>query len=266
MNEQAIYQSPRLFFDLSVKCKMKKKPKECKSRKDALEMFVNGDGCTERSTRVSRPFEKGFYGEVSSVECMKGNGKGKNTKYVMKRSKWSQDYRQVIEFYNELRFGQLISQLGLGPRIIEAYPTPTHGVIIMEHLPGTTLTQLVIDHIRFLQNLAHPQQAAKNLGKEVGTMLGNLLYQLHSHGFAHGDLHANNVMFDGKRKKMIFIDFARSSLATSNLVHQDYDWLLTGLGFDGSVKKDMTWKKYIQAINQSTLQFLKKSLKHVETK
>jgi len=126
------------------------------------------------------------FGYVVIVDTDKG-------KYVVKWNIRKKD----VNMKKEVKFQKEAHRLGLAPKIITYYRTKNNFYIYMENLADKGYKS-----ISELYKKKVPVHVLKKIVKR--------LCKLHRNGIAHGDIHSENVFYNSKKKKIMFIDFGMS--------------------------------------------------------
>lgn len=191
-------------FDHEIKCK--EKDKRCslkqivKDEAFASYIFYNGKGCTHYK-RGDKMGKSSRYGTVYYT-CCNEPGRPKDCNHITKIVKFAKSSSTDM-FHQELMIQQMAVKEKIAPPISKAYISPNQGIIVMKRLEQTLL-DYIASFLRKSPTIAAIQQRARKIAKQFC----KLVFKLHKMGIMHGDLHVNNIMFEGER--MYFIDYGKA--------------------------------------------------------
>ncbi len=157
-------------------------------REALAELKMNARGACLSSSKMREVLGSGFYGEVYKLPHDK----------VAKVQELA-DSSRVREWKREVAWGKLAGQLGVGPKVLDAFLCTEkgdvggnpHGVIVMEHIKGMSLRE-------FRKHAASGDEILK-----AESIVREKMQRLHDLGVHHNDLHAGNVLVVvGKRRSV----------------------------------------------------------------
>jgi len=143
---------------------------------------VISSNCLDRWEVLERVGEEANYGEIWAACCEK------DCEYVLKYLSYENNNTKK-DILNEINIQNECAELGLCPKISDAWFCEEGGAIVME-LFHTTVASLFL---RYKTDLVRQMILANVIV---------LLEKLHIYGIYHGDLHLNNIMVKGKRNKI----------------------------------------------------------------
>jgi len=192
-----------------------KKPSECHITKDRYlqkscnkQNTVSGSKCYKdkchkvlKVLSITNRKDPNFnaYGHVVSIKI---SGKY----YVVK---WNRQSKLKMSVKNEILIQEMAAKENLAPKILTYYEDQKHYYIIMEDIvkKGFIIINSITEHL-----------------DEMFIAIDNALTKLHNLGIVHNDLHSNNIFYNPKTKKVLFIDYGISQLLsrdTSNLIEKE---------------------------------------------
>jgi len=151
--------------------------------------LVDGPKCYENKCYpvLERLSFDNVYGNVVLIKI-------NNKPYVVK---WNREARHKQENVNEIVLQKIASESGIAPKILTVYDDKDHFYIIMDDL--SSMGYKMVGSIR------------KNIDK-VYEAINKALIKLHSINIVHTDLHPDNMFYNAKTDKAIFIDFGKAKL------------------------------------------------------
>lgn len=167
--------------------------------------------CLDRWEILERIGEESNYAEIWAVCCEK------DCDYVLKYLPYENDNTKE-NILNEINIQNECSNLGLCPKIVDAWFCEEGGAIVMSVFDITIANFLLI-----FKNSLIRQMILANIIV--------LLEKLHIHGIYHGDLHLNNIMVKGNfinTSKMSEEEFFKS---------EKYEYFLIDFGKSGKFEK-----------------------------
>jgi len=179
--------------------------------------------CLNRWEILERMGEEANYGEIWAACCEK------DCEYVLKYLPYENDNSKE-NILNEINIQNECAELGLCPKIKDAWLCEEGGAIVMNSLDMTVANLF----LKYKSDVVRQMILANIIV---------LLEKLHIHGIYHGDLHLNNIMVKGKRRKSkneeeeynlkeykyYFIDFGKSGKferMDDFHIYRDYDNIL----------------------------------------
>lgn len=126
--------------------------------------------------------EIGAYGEVWTAYSQQND-----CDYVLKYMPFDTNSREDI--INEMEIQDRCADLGLGPKIQDAWLCKDGGAIVMQFFQMTVKQLLRI-------------YKSNRVRDQIIDQVLNLINELHSHRISHGDLHLNNIMVEPENKEV----------------------------------------------------------------
>lgn len=238
---------PRLGFDESFECD--KMNKRCS--KPSVELFQNDPGCRDKI--VKKRLGSGAYGHVYDSCCGENN-----CKYVTKTMIFRNDFTP-FDFHTEILYGNVMAKADIGPKLVEAFRTPTEAVIVMEKLEGPTFENVMISDLKLLKDLSKSnwKHYSAELGRARGRQIGKLLEKVHRLGIIHGDSHSQNIILDNRDNRFRLIDFGRSEPIKKEIdILDDYRFALEDIPTGN--------RAYTNALIQQAKVYMQRDVEHLQ--
>ena len=112
--------------------------------------------------------------------------------------KWNNEPEDVEDMLNEIRLQNAAVAIGLAPKILGYYRERDYFYVFMENL--------VAKGYKTVWELYHKDGELK-VPNNVLRLTAKGICKLNQMGISHGDIHAENVFYNSKKKKVMFIDF-----------------------------------------------------------
>ena len=174
------------------KIKVKSRRRSSESSKSIfipIGRFLSRVECV-RNLKIKKVLGQGRYGTVASV-C-----RGGKCKYVVKIQKLDRRGGGILtqrDFWDEVAVSAKAGQLGISPKVKDAWECDGNGYIVMTRIKGETLLD-VLQNDPNLERVITLQKNAKDALKKA-----------HAAGLLHRDIHAQNIMV--KKNNVFFIDW-----------------------------------------------------------
>lgn len=120
----------------------------------------------------------------------------------------------VDRLYFEWTVLERLQDRGVAPRPLELIGGGAFALLVMERLPGATLSNWLTK-----QSLSKVELNVQEI-VDVARSLAEVVARLHSHGVVHGDLKSLNVIVEGQRCSLIDFDCALLDGAAASSAHR----------------------------------------------
>lgn len=208
-------------FDHEIECKDKDKRCSLKQivKDEAFAAYIlyNGKGCAHYK-KGDKMGKSSRYGSVYYT-CCNEPGRPKDCSHITKIVKFGKSSTTDM-FHQEVMIQQMAAKKKIAPPVVKAYISTKQGIVVMKRLEQTLL-----DYIASFLRTSPSPAAIRQRAKKIAKQFCKLVFRLHKMGITHGDLHVNNIMFQGER--MYFIDYGKATIRPITRGHRfNYEYRL----------------------------------------
>jgi serine/threonine protein kinase len=160
-----------------------------------------------------------FLGNVVLIEDPEDPGQ----QLVVKWNRFSEERENML---TELRIQNIAYAMGLAPKVIEAYEDGRYFFIVMTNLIKKGYRTI---HSLFMHDILTEYWEGEGslddlyVPEEVLMLIAKGLDKLHVQGIIHGDLHPQNVFYNPKLHKIMFIDFGHARKFASKAEAREHE-------------------------------------------